>query len=416
MANYVQSTFFTPKDTLPPNNPAKTIFGAAYDTEFGNIATAIATKPDNTTSASFLSLTVGTPTGGNLGAGSINAQSIAINGVAVIPGGAVSSVTGTANQVTAAPTVGAVVLSLPASVIFPGTITLDGQTGANISILPVGAGATTQSAFQYFTDNNLYIDAPNTGTPTGGKTIFRQDSSTPSLSISAARNVTIAAPTSGDALSVSGAGTSYATEIFGGGGVGNNRGLHVIAGSNSSDVVLVLTNAAQTANYLIVDGAGSIFTNGQTAEGAGTISAAGLFINGVAVTAGGGVTTGTFTGTITGCATAPTVTCKFTKIGNSVTLRVPALSAASNATTLSLTGLPAAIQPATGGVQTSAIGGILDSSSATGDFLGTCSVSGGTLTFLKFIGTANGTITTTAFSAASATKGWVDFSCTYDIT
>lgn len=48
MSNYVQTTFFTPKDSLPPTNPAKTIFGAAYDVEFGNIQTAIATKADAT--------------------------------------------------------------------------------------------------------------------------------------------------------------------------------------------------------------------------------------------------------------------------------------------------------------------------------------------------------------------------------
>lgn len=46
MSNYVQTVFFTPKDSLPPSNPAKTIFGAAYDVEFGNIATAISSKYD----------------------------------------------------------------------------------------------------------------------------------------------------------------------------------------------------------------------------------------------------------------------------------------------------------------------------------------------------------------------------------
>lgn len=49
MSNYVQTTFFTPKDSLPPSDPGKTIFGAAYDVEFGNIATAISSKYDSTT-------------------------------------------------------------------------------------------------------------------------------------------------------------------------------------------------------------------------------------------------------------------------------------------------------------------------------------------------------------------------------
>lgn len=58
MSNYTQVTFFTPKDSLPTNSPQKTIFGAAYDVEFGNISTAIASKPDNLTTASFLNVNV----------------------------------------------------------------------------------------------------------------------------------------------------------------------------------------------------------------------------------------------------------------------------------------------------------------------------------------------------------------------
>ena len=58
MSNYTQTTLFTPKDSLPPSNPAKTIFGAAYDVEFGNISTAIASKVDTASAASLLSVNV----------------------------------------------------------------------------------------------------------------------------------------------------------------------------------------------------------------------------------------------------------------------------------------------------------------------------------------------------------------------
>ena len=58
MSNYTQTTIFTPKDSLPPSNPAKTIFGAAYDVEFGNISTAIASKVDTSSAASLLSVNV----------------------------------------------------------------------------------------------------------------------------------------------------------------------------------------------------------------------------------------------------------------------------------------------------------------------------------------------------------------------
>lgn len=46
MSNYSQTTFFTPKDALPPGNPAKTIKGVEFDPEFAAISAAIATKVD----------------------------------------------------------------------------------------------------------------------------------------------------------------------------------------------------------------------------------------------------------------------------------------------------------------------------------------------------------------------------------
>jgi hypothetical protein len=122
MTNYTQTTFFTPKDSLPITDPNKTIFGAAYDVEFANIAAAIATKLDSTfTTPSLVNLNVtgtgipvngiylpagntlgfaanstqvatvttsgwlfGSPTGGSQGAGTINAAGLFVNGVAVL--------------------------------------------------------------------------------------------------------------------------------------------------------------------------------------------------------------------------------------------------------------------------------------------------------------------------------------------
>ncbi len=46
MSNYVQSTFFCPKDSLLPGNPAKLIKGCDVDPELAAIAAAIATKLD----------------------------------------------------------------------------------------------------------------------------------------------------------------------------------------------------------------------------------------------------------------------------------------------------------------------------------------------------------------------------------
>lgn len=46
MTDYVKSTNFTSKDSLASGNPLKIVKGAEFDTEFNNIATAVATKAD----------------------------------------------------------------------------------------------------------------------------------------------------------------------------------------------------------------------------------------------------------------------------------------------------------------------------------------------------------------------------------
>lgn len=46
MTNYVKSTNFTSKDSLPTGNPLKIVKGTEIDTEFNNISSAIGTKAD----------------------------------------------------------------------------------------------------------------------------------------------------------------------------------------------------------------------------------------------------------------------------------------------------------------------------------------------------------------------------------
>lgn len=57
MSNYVKSTNFASKDSLPLGDPAKIVKGTEIDTEFNNIATAVATKADTLSPA-----LTGTPT------------------------------------------------------------------------------------------------------------------------------------------------------------------------------------------------------------------------------------------------------------------------------------------------------------------------------------------------------------------
>jgi hypothetical protein len=65
LSNYTKTTSFTPKDSLSPGNPSKVIKGSEFDTEFDNIATAIATKA-NSTSPTLVTPALGTPSSGVL--------------------------------------------------------------------------------------------------------------------------------------------------------------------------------------------------------------------------------------------------------------------------------------------------------------------------------------------------------------
>lgn len=80
--------------------------------------------------------------------------------------------------------------------------------------------------------------------------------STTRMSITAAGNVTIIAPTSGVGLTLTGFAGSYTQVINGAAGAGNSNGLRVQAGTNTADVSFSVTNQALSANYFLVRGDG----------------------------------------------------------------------------------------------------------------------------------------------------------------
>lgn len=69
MSNYTKSTNFATKDALSSGNPLKIVKGTEIDTEFNNIATAIATKADLASPA-----LTGTPTAPTASAGTNTTQ------------------------------------------------------------------------------------------------------------------------------------------------------------------------------------------------------------------------------------------------------------------------------------------------------------------------------------------------------
>jgi hypothetical protein len=172
----------------------------------------------------------------------------------------------------------------------------------------------------------------------------------------AAGNVTINAPTSGVALTVTaatgargvvfnGVAGQYTQKILGSSTSGQSFGLNIQAGTISTDYALFIGNAAASIEFMRVWGDGGLTIGVPTGgnKGAGTLNAATqLYVNNLAA-----FQTGTFTGTLTGCTTAVTGTMTWTRSFNIVTVYSPlGMTGTSNAATFTMTGLPAAIQPA----------------------------------------------------------------------
>lgn len=89
MSDYTKSTNFASKDNLASGNPLKIVKGAEIDTEFNNIATAIATKA-NLSGASLISPTITSPTisGASISSSTITGGSVSgITDLAVADGG-----------------------------------------------------------------------------------------------------------------------------------------------------------------------------------------------------------------------------------------------------------------------------------------------------------------------------------------
>lgn len=108
-----------------------------------------------------------------------------------------------------------------------------------------------------------------------------------------------------------------------------------------------------------------------------------------------------FTITLTGVSGTVTGTATYTKIGNSVTLNVPNIQGTSNATTKTLTGLPAELIPAT--VKNAAVI-VSDNGGNNGVSYASMAAVSGTITVLRDAAgtnwTASGTATVNAFQIA----------------
>lgn len=87
MSNYTKSTDFASKDSLASGNAAKIVKGTEIDTEFNNIATAIATKADTASPTFTGTLTAGTASISSLTATIVGGSISGITDLAIADGG-----------------------------------------------------------------------------------------------------------------------------------------------------------------------------------------------------------------------------------------------------------------------------------------------------------------------------------------
>lgn len=132
-----------------------------------------------------------------------------------------------------------------------------------------------------------------------------------------------------------------------------------ISGANS--IQIDLTNG-QPHSGIIIDqvraptAVGALFSPGSTTDfmaymlstdGSAPVASFGTATNvsKAAGTAAHANLNGSYTGTLTGCTTAPTGTVKYISYNGSVTLTIPTLTATSNTTACTITGMPTSIRP-----------------------------------------------------------------------
>jgi hypothetical protein len=322
--------------------------------------------------------------------------------------GGITSVLGTTNQIVVNTVAGVATVSLSPTLVLPGTLTVTGSstlaspvvinpTAGQVSLTVTGAsgqegaifnGAANGDAVEVLGSSSsgqsfgLFVGAGTTSAdyavkvePQAGGAIYLQikgdgsgslgPSGSLGLSWGSAGNMVIAAPTSGAAITVT-ANAASQIGIFNGplanayfdyqnagtlvGRIGSSDSITV--GGASSDFAITAPNGSLvfgtvgSTQRLVLGSAGGLILDAPTGgnKGIGTINVSGgYYVNGVSAVA----VTGAFTAGTTGLSAA-TIAAKYTINGNAVTLFLAKPSTiVSNATTFTITGLPAAIQPTT---------------------------------------------------------------------
>jgi hypothetical protein len=279
-------------------------------------------------------LIAGAPTGGDKGLGTLNATGLYVNNaaVSVAVGANPSATIGlTANNGSAltwmrsdatpawsqalsptntgnwtfSPGSGTTTFNATNVVNVPAILAQGGSTAgtSNGIFIQAGNGSASDRPFDVLTFNGsarlfgIFGDGGAViGAPTGGDEgsgtlniaggLFKNGSTVPAVN----QSVTwtgdhIHSPSSGTAITVNGVNSSFAVAINGGSGTGQSDGLHIVAGTNTSDAALAIANAANSVEYFNVDGDGGVVVGSPTGgdQGVGTVNAVNLYVNGAPV-------------------------------------------------------------------------------------------------------------------------------------
>jgi len=155
MSNYTKTVNFAAKDALTTGNANKVVKGTEIDTEFNNIATAIATKADSSSSGTVTSVAL---SGGSTGL-TVSGSPITTSGTITLAGTLAVANGGTGSASGA-----------PASIVTAGTFSTGDYAFASTSRLQLGP--ISPSASHRFTTTSV------TGHPSATMNMGSSDSST----------------------------------------------------------------------------------------------------------------------------------------------------------------------------------------------------------------------------------------------
>lgn len=173
MTNYTQSTNFATKDALTSGDPLKILKGTEINTEFANIAIAVATKAD-LVSPTFVTPALGTPSSGVMTNVTGLPLTTGVTGTLPVANGGtgVTSSTGSGNNVlSTSPTLVTPILGTPTSGVLTNTTGLPLTTGVT-GTLPVANGGTgvtvSTGTGSTVLSTSPTLTTPVLGTPTSG--------------------------------------------------------------------------------------------------------------------------------------------------------------------------------------------------------------------------------------------------------